>query len=105
MLKDIQVAGGWKAWLYRQIFGEKLDNPLGYMILTAFGLSYGVMVPMLGIQGSMMIIAGLIGVPMLLLCMFNQQFGVCFTKSIMRHLERALMGFYYSCVLGFSSGK
>jgi hypothetical protein len=82
MLKDIQLAGGWKAWLYRQTFGEKLDNPLGYMTLAAFGLSYGVMVPMLGIQGSMMIIAGLFGVPMLLLCMFNQQFGVCFTLLI-----------------------
>jgi hypothetical protein len=82
MLKNRPLAGGLKAWLYRQIMGEKLDNPLGYMILAAFALAFGGLVPILGVKGGMMIIAGLLGVPALLLCMFNQQFGVCFTLLI-----------------------
>jgi putative inorganic carbon (hco3(-)) transporter len=59
-----------------------LDTPLGYLGVATFGLMMAIVVSKLGLVLGAAAVVGLVGLPVLLLCMFNQQFGVTFMITI-----------------------
>jgi putative inorganic carbon (hco3(-)) transporter len=68
-----------KNWLDNQLFAQKFNNPLGYLLFTTFGLVIGSMIPYLGIGVSSLVIGGIVALPMVFACMFYHQFGIIFT--------------------------
>ena len=78
----ISVKDTIKNWLGNQVFVQKLNNPMGFMLFTTFGLLLGSVIPYLGLGISTIIIGGVIALPMIFACMFYHQFGVIFTLII-----------------------
>ncbi|NJN34553.1 MAG: hypothetical protein HC817_10155, partial [Saprospiraceae bacterium] len=89
-----------KQWLKTQVLGQKLNNPFGFLVLTTVGLLFGAVVPYLGISGSSMLIGGVIGLPVVIACMFNHQFGVAFTLILSFLIQ--LIGKYTAAPIGTS---
>jgi putative inorganic carbon (hco3(-)) transporter len=71
-----------KNWLREQLFSRKLNTPFGFLLLTTFGLLVGSAIPLLGIKASGMAIAGVVGLPVIIACMFYHQFGIMLTLTI-----------------------
>ena len=71
-----------KDWLGNQIFIQKLNNPLGFLVFTTLGLVLGSLIPYLGMGVSTLIIGGIVALPMVFACMFYHQFGVMFTLIV-----------------------
>ena len=69
-------------WLNKQIYVQKLNNPMGLLILTTIGLVFGSLVPLLGMGGSGVLIGAVIILPVVVGCMFFHQFGVAFILVI-----------------------
>ena len=78
----ISIKDGAKNWIGNQIFVQKLNNPLGYLLFTTLGLIVGCLIPYLGIGMSSMMIGGLVALPMVFACMFYHQFGMIFTLIV-----------------------
>ena len=78
----ISIKDGAKNWISNQIFVQKLNNPLGYLLFTTLGLIVGCLIPYLGIGMSSMMIGGLVALPMVFACMFYHQFGMIFTLIV-----------------------
>jgi putative inorganic carbon (hco3(-)) transporter len=78
----ISVKDTLKNWLKTQFLSQKLNNPLGFLLLTTVGLILGSLIPYMGIGISSILIAGVIALPMVLACMFYHQFGVGFTLVV-----------------------
>ncbi len=89
-----------KQWLKTQLLSQKLNNPFGFLVLTTVGLLFAAVVPYLGIGGSTMIIGGVIGLPIVVACMFNHQFGVAFTLILSFLIQ--LIGKYTAAPIGTS---
>jgi putative inorganic carbon (hco3(-)) transporter len=71
-----------KNWLKHQFFGQKLNNPMGFLLLTTLGLVFGSLVPLLGIPVSSTIVLGVVMIPVLVACVFYHQFGIAFTLIV-----------------------
>lgn len=69
-------------WLKRQIYVQKLNNPMGFLILATVGLIFGSLVPFLGIGVSGAMIVGIVVLPIIIACMFYHQFGIAFTLLV-----------------------
>ncbi len=84
MLLDniLSVKNTVKDWLKSQILSQKLNNPLGFLLLTTVGLVLGSLVPYMGIGISTVLIAGVIMLPVIVACMFYHQFGIGFTLVV-----------------------
>ncbi len=78
----ISIKNSFKHWLKNQIFIQKLNNPLGFLMLTTIGLVMGSLVPLLGMKFGAVAIVGIIAVPLILSCMFYHQFGIAFTLIV-----------------------
>ena len=84
MLLDniLSVKNTFKDWLKSQILSQKLNNPLGFLLLTTVGLVLGSLVPYMGIGISTVLIAGVVMLPVIVACMFYHQFGIGFTLVV-----------------------
>jgi putative inorganic carbon (hco3(-)) transporter len=84
MLLDniLSVKNTVKDWLKSQILSQKLNNPLGFLLLTTVGLVLGSLVPYMGIGISTVLIAGVVMLPVIVACMFYHQFGIGFTLVV-----------------------
>lgn len=84
MLLDniLSAKNTFKDWLKNQILSQKLNNPLGFLLLTTVGLVLGSLVPYMGIGISTVLIAGVIMLPVIVACMFYHQFGIGFTLVV-----------------------
>ncbi len=71
-----------KDWLKSQILSQKLNNPLGFLLLTTVGLVLGSLIPYMGVGISTVLIAGVIMLPVIVACMFYHQFGIGFTLVV-----------------------
>ena len=78
----ISAKNTFKSWLKSQFLTQKLNNPLGFLVLTTVGLLFGSAIPYLGMGVSSVIIIGVVALPMIVACMFYHQFGVAFTLVI-----------------------
>jgi putative inorganic carbon (hco3(-)) transporter len=78
----ISVKNTLKQWFKTQFFGQKLNNPFGFLLLTTIGLVVGSIIPRIGITASGIVIAGVVCLPLVLACMFYHQFGIGFTLIV-----------------------
>jgi putative inorganic carbon (hco3(-)) transporter len=78
----ISIKNTFKQWLKTQFLSQKLNNPLGFLLLTTIGLVLGSLIPLMGIGVSSILIAGIIVLPLVFACMFYHQFGVGFTLVV-----------------------
>ena len=74
-------------WFNRQFLLDKLNNPLGLLILVCIGFFVSVLVSTLGLKLSIVLYAALIGIPLLLVCIFNLQIGVGLILTISFFIE------------------
>lgn len=63
-------------WLNSQLLIQKLNNPMGYVLLTLVGIGIGIGVAKFDIQLSALLLVVLIGLPFLVGCIFNLKLGV-----------------------------
>ncbi len=71
-----------KVWLENQIFIQKMNNPMGFLLFTTFGLVLGSLIPYIGMGTSTIVIGAVVALPMVFACMFYHQFGVMFTLIV-----------------------
>jgi putative inorganic carbon (hco3(-)) transporter len=71
-----------KEWLKHTIYVQKLNNPMGYSMLLTLGLVFGSLVPLLGIPVGGAIVVGIVVMPIIVACMFYQNFGIAFTLLV-----------------------
>ncbi len=69
-------------WLSNQITVQKLNNPFGILTMLSLGLLVGFMITMVGITPTALLVGSLVGLPVILACMFYQQFGIAFTLIV-----------------------
>ena len=83
LLENISTAkDSVKDWLKRQIYVQKLNNPMGFLILATVGLIFGSLVPTLGMSMSGVMVVGIVMLPVIVTCMFFHQFGMAFTLLV-----------------------
>ena len=82
------------------IWVEKLNNIFGLILFVSLGILYAFLVSYVGLSAGVLVIGGLIGVPVLLACMANPQFGVAFTLGISFLVQ--LIGKYTEAPVGTS---
>ena len=83
LLENITSAkDAFKYWLKNQILSQKLNNPLGFLLLTTVGLVLGSLIPYMGIGISTALILGVVMLPVIVACMFYHQFGIGFTLVV-----------------------
>ncbi|MEL7021295.1 MAG: O-antigen ligase domain-containing protein [Bacteroidota bacterium] len=63
-------------WLRRNIVIEKLNNPLGYAMCICIAVLFTLVTTQLGMIMGAGLLAAVIGIPMVLLCIFNLPFGI-----------------------------
>ena len=78
----ISAKDTFKCWLKNQILSQKLNNPLGFLLLTTVGLVFGSLIPYMGIGISTVLILGVVMLPVIVACMFYHQFGIGFTLVV-----------------------
>ena len=78
----ISIKDSIKHWLKNQVYVQKLNNPLGFLMLTTIGLVMGSLVPLLGLKFGVVAIVGIVAIPLILACMFYHQFGIAFTLLV-----------------------
>ena len=66
----------WKQWLAEQLFVQKLNNPLGYIIVLLLSATLAAAVGMLGIKYGGLVLVVLIAIPTILFCIFSPFFGI-----------------------------
>ena len=82
------------------IWAEKLNNIFGLTLFVVIGILYAYLVSYVGLSAGVLVIGALIGVPILLACMANPQFGVAFTLGISFLVQ--LIGKYTEAPIGTS---
>jgi putative inorganic carbon (hco3(-)) transporter len=70
------ATGTLSEWLNEKIFIEKLNNPLGYLLLSIAVLALSYVIATKGFSIAIVVILGLVGLPMVFACMFNLKFGL-----------------------------
>jgi len=63
-------------WFENKFFIEKLNNPLGWLILILIGLAFGFLVSKIGLVFGVIAFVAILGIPGVFGAMFNPQFGL-----------------------------
>ncbi len=74
-------------WFNKQVFFEKLYNPLGYVLLISIAIALGYVISALQLKYGFLILIAIIGVPVLGACLFNQTFSVVLILTISISIE------------------
>jgi len=69
-------------WLHRQLVIEKLNNPLGYAIVTLIALLIALAVSTGGIKIGVLVLVGFAAIPLLLGIFYNQMLGIALTVLV-----------------------
>jgi putative inorganic carbon (HCO3(-)) transporter len=72
----ISIFSGIKDWTVRQVLHQKLNNPLGYALFALFALAIAFVLSMLPMKLAMLFVAGIIAIPLVIVCFLNLQFGI-----------------------------
>lgn len=65
-----------KTWLSKQVFIQKLNNPVGYAILGLAALVIAMIIPIVGLKLGILLLGGILAIPVLLFCLFQHQVGL-----------------------------
>jgi putative inorganic carbon (HCO3(-)) transporter len=65
----------WKDWLSTKFSRQNLDNPLVYLFLFSMPIIFSYVIVMGGLKIGVVVIGGVVGLPLLIACMLNLQFG------------------------------
>ncbi len=65
-----------KQWISDQLLFQKLNSPLGYSLLTALALLLSYLMAELDITFGLIVFALLLGLPLAVMCIFDQVFGL-----------------------------
>ncbi len=65
-----------KSWVNSRLFIEKLDNPLGYIILSLIALAVGLLISVLKLKLGIVLLVAIIGLPALAMCFVNPRIGI-----------------------------
>jgi hypothetical protein len=87
-------------WFQRTILIEKLNNPLGYLIMLGAAFVMAYMMAILPFKFSLLLLGGLIGIPVVIFCFANLHFGIIVMLFIAFFL--GLAGKYTSAPIGTS---
>ncbi|MEZ4885977.1 MAG: O-antigen ligase family protein [Chitinophagales bacterium] len=71
-----------KDWFSKQVFIQKLNNPIGYVALGMAALAIAVVIPMLGLKIGILLLGAIFAVPVLLFCLFRHQIGLIIMISV-----------------------
>jgi len=69
-------------WLHTRLFIEKLNNPLGYLLVFLLGFALSLVVAFGGLKISAGLVILLIGIPVVFGAMFNHYFGISLMLTI-----------------------
>lgn len=64
------------AWFQKSLFIDKLNNPLGYCIMIACAIGLAYIMSILPIKFSVLVIAALVGIPLIIYSFINLHFGI-----------------------------
>ncbi len=65
-----------KTWFDKQVFIQKLNNPIGYAILGFSALCIAMVIPILGLKLGIVLLGAIFAIPVLLFCLFQHQIGL-----------------------------
>ena len=71
-----QLFGQSRNWIVKQLFIQKLNNPLGYLLVLSTAALLAAAVGMLGIKFGSLVLLGLLAIPGIFFCIFNPLFGI-----------------------------
>jgi len=71
-----------RQWLHKQIVLDKLNNPLGYAIVVAFALLIALAIANGGMTVGVLLLAAIIGIPMMIGIFVDQNLGIGITVII-----------------------
>ncbi len=71
-----------KRWLEQQLLLQKLNNPIGFVLLAAVAIFLAYLIGTQGTAFALLVLAGVIGVPMMMGSLFNLRFGIVFVLTV-----------------------
>jgi len=92
-----------RTWLGERLLLQKLNNPIGFLLLAAAATGLAVLIGLKGTAFALLVVAGVIGVPMMLGSLFNLKFGLLFVLTVSFFLlgaKRYLEVYGYDIPLG-----
>jgi O-antigen ligase len=75
-LRQTSKLGQAKTWLERQLWVQKLNNPLGVALLLLVSMAVAWVMSSLSIRTSFILYVVIVGAPLIVLCLFNVAFAV-----------------------------
>jgi O-antigen ligase len=75
-LRHSSALGRAKTWLERQLWVQKLNNPLGVALLLLTSLGVAWVMSSLSVRTSFILYVVIVGAPLIVLCLFNVAFAV-----------------------------
>lgn len=75
-LRHTSIFGRAKTWLERQLWVQKLNNPLGVALLLLTSLAVAWVMSSLSIRTGFILYVVLVGAPLIVLCLFNVAFAI-----------------------------
>ncbi|MFK8103767.1 MAG: O-antigen ligase family protein [Saprospiraceae bacterium] len=76
-----------KVWLNDQLFWQKLNNPVGFILLTIIALVVSYLTAMTGMKFGFLILGAAVAIPLLGACFLNHRFGILFIVTISFFIE------------------
>ncbi|MCW5923342.1 MAG: O-antigen ligase family protein [Saprospiraceae bacterium] len=74
--RNSNALGRAKTWLERQLWVQKLNNPLGVALLLLASLAVAYIMSSLSIRTSFVLYVVVVGAPLIVLCLFNVAFSI-----------------------------
>jgi len=78
-----------KGWLAEKFIFQKLNNPLGYLLMVLITFALGYILSQLDMKFTLLLLGGIIGIPALGACFLNFRFGVSLVLIIAFIVELA----------------
>jgi hypothetical protein len=75
-LRHTSALGRVKTWLERQLWVQKLDNPLGVALLLLTSVAVAWVMSSLSVRTSFILYVVIVGAPLIVLCLFNVAFAI-----------------------------
>lgn len=65
-----------KTWLSKQVFIQKLNNPIGYTVLGLAALAIALVIPTFGLKMGLLLLGAILAIPVLLFSLFQHQISL-----------------------------
>ena len=76
-----------KFWLNDQLFWQKLNNPIGFILLAMLALAVSYLTALTGMKFGFLLLGAALGIPLLGACFLNHKFGILFIVTISFFIE------------------